>query len=377
MKANTLTMILTAGLVFMSCNRNKDEEPQIQIPENYDGQSFNTNASVQLTLWSKLAQLTEAMKAGRTAGVVVAKQDLINLFNAGNPSLANEITIYFKGKLEGTGGWFDELAKASGSTWTPQAPDGTSEGGVYGGYLFDENGVEPEQLGEKGQFGATLYNHAVKLMSGTITLATVDQLLAIYGAKPQFANSGSNNVSADIRDVAMANYAARRDKNDGTGMYSQMKREFIKLQTYVKAGSTYNTERDQTLKNIQALWERINAATVINYCHSPITALSGTNPTDAQIGAALHAISEGIGFIQGFKTINPNFRKITDAQIDNILELFNAPSTGLATAYRFATSPSTELPKLQQIISTLQSIYGFTNQEIEDFRFNWVAVQGR
>jgi hypothetical protein len=375
MKTNIVLLFIAAGLTFMSCKKNKEEE--LQIPENYDGQNFATNSVVQQAIWSQLAQLTDAMKAGRTAGVFVAKQDLDNLFNAGNPSLANEITAYFKGKLEGTGGWFDELAKASGATWTPQAPDGSSEGGVHGGYLFDENGVELEQLGEKGQFGATLYNHAVKLMSGTITPATVDQLLSIYGAKPQFANSGSNNVAAGIRDVAMANYAARRDKNDGTGLYSQMKREFIKLQAYVKAGSDYNIERNETLKNIQLLWEKINAATVINYCHSPIATLSGTNPTDAQIGGALHAIGEGIGFIQGFKTINPSFRRITDAQIDNILELFNAPANGVATTYLFATSPATELPKLQQAISTLQSIYGFTNQEIEDFKFNWVAVQGR
>jgi hypothetical protein len=375
MKLNIVLLFIAAGLTLISCKKKEKEE--LQIPENYDGQNFAANAMMQTTLLNQLTELSDAMKTGRTEGVVVSKQNLENLFTVGTPSLANEITAYFKSKLEGTGAWFDELAKASGSTWTPQAPDGSSEGGVYGGYLFDENGVEIEQLVEKGQFGATLYNHAVELMSGTITSATVDQLLAVFGAKPQFANSGSNTVDASIRDVAIANYAARRDKNDGTGLYSQIKREFIKLQVYVKAGEDYNVERNEALEKIQLLWEKINAATVINYCHSPIAALSGTNPTDAQIGGALHAIAEGIGFIHGFKTINPSFRKITDAQIDNVLELMNAPANGVATTYRFATSPATELQKLQQVITTLQSIYGFTNQEIEDFKFNWVAVQGR
>lgn len=374
MKTKFVLLFLIGGLTLFSCDKKKKD---LTIPENYDGQSFAANSASQIALWDQLVQLTDAMKAGRASGVVVTKENLEAIFNAGNPALANEITAYFKGKLEGTNGYFDELAKASGATWTPQAPNGSSQGGVFGGYLFDENGVEMEQLGEKGQFGATLYNHAVKLMSGTITAATVDQLLAVYGAKPQFANSGSNNVGAEIRDVAMANYAARRDKNDGTGLYSQMKKEFIKLQAYVKAGSDYNSERDKTLKNIQLLWEKINAATVINYCHSPIATLSGTNPTEAQVGAALHAIGEGIGFIHGFKTINTSYRKITDTQIDGILENFNAPANGVATTYKFATSPATELGKLQQIISTLQSIYGFTNQEIEDFKFNWVSVQGR
>ncbi len=370
-------LLLGVVLVGLSSCGKDDTKPALSIPNAYDGSTFAANTAPQTALINQLIALTDEAKKGRTATNTVSRQSLQTLFNAGNPALAAEITTYYKGRLEGDGGWFDELAKASGTTWTPQAPNGSSQGGVYGGYLFDEYGVEMEQLVEKGQFNATLYNHAVKLMSGPVTAQTVDQLVAIFGAKPAFANSGSNNVAAENRDLAMANYGARRDKNDGKGMYAQIKTAFITLQAAVKAGNQYEEERDKALADIRLLWEKINAATVINYCHTPISRLSATNPTESEIGAALHAIGEGIGFIHGFKNIDPQYRKITDAEIDQALALLNAPATGNAAVYKFATDPASELPKLQQLIAQLQGIYGFSNQEIEDFKTNWVSTQGR
>jgi len=368
-------------LMFTSCE--KDEitpiapiNTNLTIPDSYDGANFDGNASAQLLVIDQLSALTAEAKRGRDVNNTVTKTDLDNLFTTGTPSLSSEVTTYFKAKLEGENGWFDELAKSSGNSWSPEAPTTGSTGGVYGGYLFDENGLEIEQLIEKGQFGATLYNHAVKLMSGTITLATVDQLVAIFGANPSFSNSGSDNAGTD-KDVALANYGARRDKADGNGMYTSIKKEFITLQAALKGGDDFITERDAALENIKTLWEKINAATVINYCHSPIDKLSQTNPSDSDISSALHAISEGIGFIYGIKTIDQSYRVITDTQIYDVLTLFNAPSDATATVYKFATDPSSELTKLQQIISKLKTIYGFTDQEIEDFKSNWVSSQGR
>jgi hypothetical protein len=366
-------------LLFNACKKEEDDnlKTTLQIPANYDGSTFLANTATQTSVLNQLSALATEAQRGRDAANTVERSVLEQLFSVGSPSLSDVITNYYKGRILGDGKIIDELAKASGTTWTPSSPDGSSQGGVYGGYLFDEYGVEQEQLLEKGQFGATHYNHAVSLMNGSITLATVDQLVAIFGAKPAFANSGSNNVGSENRDRFMANYGARRDKNDGNGMYSQIKRAFITLQAAVKAGTLYNDERNKALKDIQLIWEKINAATVVNYCHTPISKLSGTSPTDADKSSSLHAIGEAIGFLQGFKTINSNYRKITDAQIDEILVLFNAPANGTASVYKFATDPVNELSKLQQAINKLQTIYGFSAQEIEDFKSNWVNVQNR
>jgi hypothetical protein len=70
-------------------------------------------------------------------------------------------------------------------------------------------------------------------------------------------------------------------------------------------------------------------------------------------------------------------KKITDTQIDAILTLLNAPANGTPTSYKFITEPVTELPKLTQIITQLKGIYGFTDAEIEEFKNNWITLQGR
>jgi len=377
MKRFSIILGIFVLLCVAACKKKDTPRPALQIPESYDGTNYATNATTQRNLLNQLSALTAEAQRGRNAANTVTKAALDNLFNAGNPSLANVITAYFKGRLEGTGGWFDELAKASGNTYTPAPPSG--QGGVYGGYLFDENGLEIEQLIEKGQFGATLYKHATDLIAaGNFTEATADQLLAIFGATPAFPNSGSNKVDAQIRDRAMANYAARRsDINDNNSLYIQIKNQFIKLQAAIKAGSAYNKERDEAIAEIKLLWEKINAATAINYCHSVISTLSQTNPTDAQKGSALHALGEAIGFIHGFRTIPQNHKKITDAQIDELLVLFNAPYNATPTCYTFVTDAANQLPKLQQAISKLKNIYGFSDAEIESFKINWVNQQQR
>jgi hypothetical protein len=244
---------------------------------------------------------------------------------------------------------------------------------MYGGYLFDENGTEIEQLIEKGAFGAAAYNHAVKLANGPLTPATADQLMAILGMNPTFPSSNASKHPKP--DRAMAVYAARRDKNDGNGYYSQLKFNFIKLQAALNGGTNYTTDRDEALTAIFTTWEKVNAATVINYCHAVISTMSNTSTTDAQKASALHAHGENVAFLHGWRTISS--KKITDAQTDELLALLNSAPNTTPTPYLFVTDSVNQLPKLQQIISKLQAIYGFSSAEIEDFKKNWITEQNR
>ncbi|MFN0177133.1 MAG: DUF4856 domain-containing protein [Saprospiraceae bacterium] len=364
--------ILSLVLFLVACSE-KDKAP-LDIPNAYDGSSFSANVTTEDAIRSQLEALVAEAKKGRTAGVVLDYSTLSQLFNAYSPSLKTVSTSYYADRLDGAGNWLDEMAKASGTAYTPGIP--TGQGGVLNGYLFDENGLEYEQLLEKGLFGAALYNHAVSLMKGSMTPATADQLVRIFGAHPDFPNTPTSANAANP-DKFMANYAARRDNNDGTGLYFQMKNAFIKLQTALNAGDGYNQERDEALLALRQTWEKVNAGTMINYCHSVISTLSATNPTDAQKGSALHAYGECVGFIHGWRTIPQDYKIITDAEIDELLVLFNAPSGSVPTSYKFAIDPLNELPKLTQVISKLKAKYSFSDQEVEDFRNNWVAVQGR
>ncbi len=364
------------GLILFACNNDDDgTTPALDVPTSYDGTSFVASTTTESAVMAQLSALTTEMVKGRQ-GQSVSRSTLEGLYNGGNPNLASISTDYYADRIKGAGGWLDELAKASGgSVYTPGIPQG--QGGTLGGYLFDENGLELEQLVEKGLYGAALYNHATSLFSSQMSIADVDRALAVFGATPAFANSGSGNVAASQRDRFLANYGARRDKNDGTGLYSQIKSAFLKLQAATKAGSNYQTEKEAALEDVQLLWEKINAATIINYCFSTISKLSATNPSPSDVGSALHSYSEGVGFLHGWRTIPQDNKRITDAQIDAMLVLMNAPHNGTPTSYKFAIDPANELPKLLQVIDQLKSIYGFSDQEIEDFKKNWVSEQGR
>lgn len=357
-----------------SCDNN--EKNALIIPSSYDESTYVANTELEQTLLTNLTNLTSEAKKGRVNGVVVSSATLTDLFGQGTPSLKSSISSYYGAKLEGANGWMSELSKASGNTYVPATPTIGDEGGTYGGFLFSENGVEKEQLIEKGQFGATLYYRAVDLITNSSRAPELsDKLIKLLGANPTFPNSNSANVASP--DKFLASYAARRDKNDGNGMYTSMKAGFIKLQAALKAGSDYRKEQDEAITVIEENWEKANAATMINYCHSVVFKLSSTSPTEADLASSLHSLAECIGFIHGWKTISQNHKIITDAQIDEVLVLFNAPAEGTATVYKFVTERETELAKISQVITKLKNIYGFSDQQIEDFKKNWVAEQGR
>lgn len=354
-----------------SCKKEKDP---LNIPAQYDGAAWQVNTTLQYGVRAQLDALVTEIKKGRTTGVSLDYATLSQLYNAGTPSLKSLTTSYYDGRLDGAGNWLDELAKASGTVYTPGVP--TSQGGAFGGYLFDENGLEFEQLVEKGLFGAAMYHHAVTLMQSDVTNEKADQILAIFGAHPDFPNTPTAGNAANP-DKYLANYAARRDKNDGKGLYSQIKTNFITAQAAIKAGSDYNTERDEALSALRLNWEKVNFATVINYCHSVISKMSATNPSDSDKAASLHAYGECVGFVHGWRTIPQAYRTITDTEIDEVLTLLNAPFNATPTSYKFITDPLNELPKLTQVIQKLKTRYQFSDQEIEDFKKNWVAEQGR
>ena len=321
-----------------------------------------------------MAAIATKAKTVRTAGVSVTRQELMDLYNAGSPSVQSVITDYFDNVLALPNGYFQIIEDASaGGAYIPGEPQG--QGGFLEGRVFDEYGMEPDEIIDKGMYASVLYRLATTHMSTNMTAADVDKLVALFGANPTFPNSGSSNVSQP--DLMMANYAARRDKNDGNGIYTDFKKAAIALRAYIVAGSTFNEQRDKELKNLKKSWEEASAATVINYCHSAIARFTLSSPTNADIATGLHAYAEGVGFIWGWKTIAQQHKIITDAQIDEILVLMNAPANGTPTSYTFVTDPVNQVPKLQTVISKLQTIYSFSNQDIQDFKRNWVVDQGR
>lgn len=370
--------MIMGSLALSSCKKGDDPDPvpSLNIPSVYDSVGYYENTQEVRDIYTSFNNFMNDLKRGR-AGQALTESVMSGLYTAGSPSIEDITTTYYTNVVRD---FFPIMEAASTNTFLPDsAPNGV--GGVYGSgsaaYLYDQYGTDMDQVIEKGLFEAAFYNYATNLVKANITPATIDKLLAIFGATPVLANSDRVSVGAD-RFVAL--YTARRDKNDGNGFYSKIKLALLTAKAATLAGSNYNTQRDEAIKSYFQNWERSMAATTINYCISASKLLSLTAPTDDEKSRALHAIGEGIGFIYGFKTINNPYRIITDDQIDEIMDLFLFPNNGNIEIYKFVTESFTNLPKLGDntgVIKKLQDIYGFSNSQIADFEKNWVNEQNR
>jgi hypothetical protein len=388
--------LLAVVLVFFASCKEDDKvttppPPDLQIPTVYDSTGYAANVVTESQVRSQLTTLTSRMQVGRNMDSTVTLAALQNLYNG--TTLRTVTGASYQAKIDIA---LPELARASGKgvryAWE-NAPNG--DGGVIPtavggrtGYLYDENVLELEQVVEKGLFAAAMYNHAVSLISaGNITEATIDKLVEIYGAKPGFGNNERN--SDPNRDRFSAQYAARRsDSANANSIYAQIKRNLITAKAAVKAGSAFNQLRDQALADFKLNWEKALAATVINYCHSTLAGLTAPNRDDGIVTSAMHAYGEAVGFLSGWRAVPASQRRITDAQIDELLDLLRAPynQTANAQSYLFLStnSATAQLYRLDGrndpntgVIERLAQIYGFSNAEVEDFRRNWVNVQNR
>lgn len=357
-------LVITAASMMMLVACGTDPADPLNVPDTYDASAFASNAAAEIKLRDDLSALVSLMKTGRTQGTTVDASQLTALA-AALPLGAYTATVTAA---------LPELAKASGGTYNPKrSVADNAQGGVYGGYLFDETGLEFEQVVEKGLFGAMLYTKAVALMSSNASSADVDRILALYGADPTFPNSDK----AAAPDKLAAAYAARRDKNDGKGMYTAMAAAFRKAKAAANAGSSYNADKLDAFATIRSTWERALMATVVNYLQTGITTFASTDPADAAIAGALHACGEAVGFSHGFTAVPQAQRRIADADLASIAALLQYLPPSGSTMYRLVTEPVTGVAQLQEAVQKLATIYGFTAAELEDFRQNWVNVQKR
>lgn len=373
MKKQTLPYLFLAYCLFITGCR-PDERPPLRIPDIYDDTDFYLHAKEELQVLRQFAALIAEAKKGRTTEKLVPLDVLNGYYTAGSPSMRDYSTAYYANRMQGALGWMAELSKASGNVWRP----GTSleTGGFYAGYLFNKNGLEPEQMIEKGLYGAALFNHFLNLAKGEITLETVDRMLATFGAAPEFANSYQSKFHANP-DVFCASLAASRDKNDGKGLYTRIRDSFIKLQTAIKAGPDYKKDRDEAILNIKDLWEKAHFATVVYYCNEALGLLAKTNATDAEKARALHVLSISVGCIHGWRILPDNHKRIAEYIIDDMLLQLNAPAEDECSISLYVTAPDNWVPNLSKIIKTIEDIYGFTPAEMQDFKQNWVSKQNR
>lgn len=359
-------------LLLSACSKAKS--PLI-VPSEYDSTTFINNITNQDVLRLQYNTLLAEVRKGRISGQVVQYNQLSTLLNTGEPSLKMCSTPYFATQMDTTTvGWLADLAESSGQTYIPGLS--STQGGVYHGYLFNEKGLEIEQLIEKGLLNAAFYYQVTQLIQDGVSLEEVDQMVALFGANPTFPNT-SNAAKTSTPDLLMARYAAQRDKNDATGLYSRIKEAFIRLQAAVQAGDKYRPEQDKAVADILVLWEKISFASTIYFCERFRTIMSKSNIEEAERAQALHHYAEAVGMIYGWRTIAKDYKMMSDPEIDVLLSRLRVAPGMSAQSYLFIIDPYNAFPNIFQVEQTIQVKYQFTPAEMEDFKKDWVLEQGR
>jgi len=372
-----ISVILLACITFTACKKDKAEKPALVIPTQYISANYTQNVVTETSVRRQLAAYTVYMKKAENVAFKLRLDSLEWYFsNNGTPKLSELTPIYYRNLI--TDSWNGVMVEASQNSYDPANGATATNGGVYGARLFDKRAKETNQEIEKGLFEAALYNHFITLSQSKITPEVVDKMVCIFGANPSFPNTNTASKTPSP-DAFIATYAARRDKGDGKGLYSQIKNQFLKLQAAAKAGDTYVDEQNAAIAELKILIEKAIMATVIHYNSAATTKLSNTPSalTPALIAGGLHDLGENVGFVHGFKAVPQAHRRITDAQIDEFLGLLLAPRNAEATMYRFVTSSAIELQKIAQLQQKIKAIYGFTDAEMTDFGFNWISRNGR
>lgn len=343
----------------------------------YSSTNYQSNATTELQIGDNLSNLASYFSSlrpnssGEMKGSTLQEVEavLAPLREVSSVSFLDFVDTYYKAQL---------VDAANGGNFHPDSSstyNGTGGGFTRTGsarYFYYKDGTEPQQIIEKGLYMATMYNQLYATLQN-ISSATPDKVIALVGATPAFANSAS---ASENPDRLGANYFARRDKNESgvSGIYKALQYSISALNVAIAVN---DSEAISRLKNeILLNYERGIIATVANYLHSTSASISKTAPTDNDLSAAMHAYSEALGFMMGFADL-PTFAD--EAELGTIWNHMLQPdnTTGEFNVSLIATDRFNSVQRNERALDAIKAVYGFSTQEMEDFRFNWVNQQGR
>lgn len=361
--------VMVLSILISSCSGDSPvTKTSLNVPENYDAGTYSASTQGIYTMRTDFEGLIKKLKGAREKSVTLTYEELANLYAPLQPLTMPAFDPAVETLLQ-------SAAASSGKDFDAMTdPQNNTSGGVYGGYLFDKYGRCIDETFQKGMYAALLYYQALESISDGVSAIDIDKLVALFGASPSFPNT---NMASENADVFCASYAAQRDKNDGRGLYTQMKRALITAQAAEKAGSEYLDELNAAIGEAKSVWERSMMATAISYLYSVMAKLSATDIDEASRASAMHSYGEASGILYGWRFLSASQRIAPDVQLDEVLSLIGMPRNQEPAIYVLWQQSYAELPKLETSIRKLQAIYGFTDAELEDFKTNWVSAQGR
>ncbi|MCL2723248.1 MAG: hypothetical protein FWD69_02325 [Polyangiaceae bacterium] len=332
----------------------------------YDSPNFTTNAQVELDLRANAFAIdrTMALTEGATTAITTTKE-LTDSFTAGVPSLQSVSTPETQDAIgNSTNGYLTAYGNAIGNLWSPDlaANGGAENGGKYDGtFYFSAVGLDLRSATSRTLLGGAFLQHAIDLASGPMTEATLDRVVASFGATPALANRTDDDAGAD-RDGLLAELASQRDnKNSNTpGMYRQMRTALLTAKAAVIAGNACQADLDAALTDFFATWEKTTYASVIYYLN--LAALAAmTDPMDGP--DSLRALGNAIGLVQSYLGIPQARRLITDDRIQALLGKLGADAP-----FELVTDPTHRTSAIISAIQDIAILYGFSQADVESFK---------
>ncbi|HXO77826.1 MAG TPA: DUF4856 domain-containing protein [Puia sp.] len=378
-RANLLLSLSSLIIVAASCKKdNSPSVPVYTVPTTYNFTNFNDTNTLKILAMAD--QIAAKINTANAAGVAVSAQQLKDMFNNVNGYFVDSA---FKLNASGL-----KLASYCSSAAAQDLSSYFDSVGLYSqSTVAGSNGVAGRSTSSVTATkklllspGGLWYYQVVRKTFNDITAAAIT---AMY-MKDSVANSVDNTTVIPGKGTAMehnwdeafgffavpvdfptnktglryfGSYSNQVDP--GLGSNATIMNAFLKGRAAISA-------KDLSTKTAQAnilvtAFEQVTAASIVQEMKE----------TDANIDAgdavsAYGTMSETLGFIRGLKYYTYN-RKITDAQITQLLQLIDSANPNAPSLYNFINpnaTPAQLKAKTDAIRQLIGSIYGFTAAQL-------------
>jgi hypothetical protein len=370
---------LALSMTLVACSKDDDDDmpkinqvndSKVETPATYEFQSNGSSSvsySGQTDRLNQVAEMKAYIQQATDDSTSISEQALIDMFRNtggngnGNFSFTSTKQLENKTFINDQQYFLDlfQAADLASDSITVQAADGkagilTRSSGSK--FLVDTNGHEFTQAIEKGLMGATFFYQitSVYLSEDKIGAAVNNTDL----------ESGKNYTAMEHHmDEAFGYVGAPVDfesNYNGTGTlrywgkYSNSHDNLIdcndNLMNAFKTARAAITAKEMDVKDeqvvlINAEMERIAAASAIHYINEAIQIGNSSE------GDRIHVLSDAYYFLKALKYASVEHRRISAVQVNTLLNTFGMNMWQVST------------PDLNQVKSTLSSIYGFESVE--------------
>lgn len=325
-----LLILSVSSFLFTSCSEDEDKDPVDTIPTSYN--FINADFSGQTERLNQLDEMITYIKTANT-GAKVETLVLLDMYSnkddngGGNFSFSSTKQLNNKtaedSKIDIIS-YFSTLSEISGTN--EDASNGKA-GILKSGtkqYFFDANGVEYQQLIEKGIMGACFFNQITNVYLSSDKM-NVDNSVNIedknYTAMQHhwdeafgYLGATSNSPIEETGERYWQKYAHKSNK-EVTNNVMDTPKDIINA--FIKGRYAINqkdyTERDKQIDIIIKKLEIIAATSALHYINASLKTFSD----DALRN---HQLSEAYAFIWSLKFINFQNRIISDSKINQLLE---------------------------------------------------------